>query len=162
MVTALLLITLSVVAWNTQNHEARIGVGWLVTAAVVAIAAWLDIRSLPRSIIGGTLIVATAWLYLAGFVTVMVIVFGWVFAVFGVIVGLPVTGLAWLARRRIVGGHADGAALVAVMLAATGAIALSRPWTPSSPEWVWGAGVAFAGAVVVVVELATRIARREV
>ena len=150
------LVALIVVLWNTQNHQARIGIGWLVAAVVVAIATWLDLRSLPRSVISATLIVATAWLYLAGLATVMVIVFGWVFAVFGVFVGMPVTGLAWLCRRRVVAGRTDGAVVVVAMLAATGVVALSRPWTPSSAEWEWAAGIAFAGAAVALLDLVRR------
>jgi len=143
------LAAVAVVVWNTQNHEARIGLGWAITGLVVLIATWRDVRSGPSSPLRISLVVATSWLYFLGFLTALVLVFGWIFAFLGVVFGLPATALAWLARNRLLRGQLDGALLTAGMLVATGALALSRPWTPSSSQWAWGAGVAFAAAALV-------------
>jgi hypothetical protein len=152
-VTATVLVAVAVVAWNSQAHEARVAIGWVVTAIVVAAATWLDLRSRAAPAIHLSLVVATGWLYAVAFGTVMVILFGWLFAVFGVVVGVPATALAWLARRRIQAGRADGAVLALAMLVTAGGLALTRPWSPSSAEWAWGAGVTFAAATVIVADL---------
>jgi len=164
LLAALLLVAaltaVAVVVWNTQNHQARIGVGWVVAALVVLVVTWRDIRSRPSSPWRTALVVATAWLYFLGFLTALVLVFGWILAWLGLVLGLPATAFAWLARSRLLRGHLDGALLTAGMLVTTGSVALSRPWTPSSSEWAWGAGVAFAAAALVLGNLLMRIAHR--
>jgi hypothetical protein len=66
----------AVLSWNTQDHEVRVGLVWVVAGIIVGVATW-----------------------------------------------------------------------------STGLLALSRPWSPSSPQWVWVAGVAFAGSAVVLADL---------
>jgi hypothetical protein len=149
-VLAIVLIVSSVVIWNTQNHEARIGLGWAIPALLAAAATFGDLRSRPSPPMPVSFAITAAWFYFLAVLTLLVLIFGWIFSILGVIFGMPATALAWLARKRAMEGRVDGALLSAAMLIATGVFALARPWTPSSPQWLWGAGVAFAGAALLV------------
>ena len=149
-VAAIALSVACVLVWNTQNHEARIGLGWAVPALLAAAATGRDLKSQQPPTTRVSFAVTAAWFYFLALLTLLVLLFGWVLSVLGIIFGIPATALAWLARSRARQGRTDGALLCAAMLIATGAFALTRPWTPSSQEWLWGAGVAFAAAVVAV------------
>jgi hypothetical protein len=81
------------------------------------------------------------------------VLFGWTLSLLAAVLGIPGTGIAWVARRRLAQQHLDGALTIAALLAAVGTYALTRPWAPSSGQWPWIAAVALLAATIMLADL---------